>query len=41
MEKIRNTTGNLTTSSNEMYEAINSLKEGTLNLIGEVKKFKV
>jgi len=41
MERIRNTTGNLTTSSNEMYEAINSLKDEALNLLAELKKFKV
>ncbi|MDP3297335.1 MAG: methyl-accepting chemotaxis protein [Thermodesulfovibrionia bacterium] len=41
MEKIRNTTGNLTTSSNEMYEAVNSLKDEALNLLAELKKFKV
>ncbi|MGC2063038.1 MAG: methyl-accepting chemotaxis protein [Thermodesulfovibrionales bacterium] len=41
MEKILNTTGNLIQSSNEMNSVISSLKEEAVNLIGELRKFKV
>jgi methyl-accepting chemotaxis protein len=41
MEKIHDTTGELITSSHEMDTVIKSLKEEALNLLLEMKKFKV
>jgi methyl-accepting chemotaxis protein len=41
MEKIRNTTGRLINSSNDMNEVVGSLKEDAFNLLVELKKFKV
>jgi methyl-accepting chemotaxis protein len=41
MEKIHNTTGQLMTASHEMDAVIKSLKEEALNLLLELKKFKV
>lgn len=41
MEKIHSTTGKLIGSSHEMNEVINSLKDEALNLLAEIKKFKV
>ena len=41
MEKIRNTTGRLINSSNDMNAVVSSLKEDAFNLLVELKKFKV
>jgi methyl-accepting chemotaxis protein len=41
MDKIRGTTDNLIESSNDMSLVINSLKDGALNLVRELQKFKV
>ena len=41
MEKIRNTTGRLISSSHDMNAAVSSLKEDAFNLLVELKKFKV
>jgi methyl-accepting chemotaxis protein len=41
MEKIQNSTGQLITASHEMNTVINSLKEDAMNLLLELKKFKV
>jgi len=41
MEKIRNTTGGLIDSSNDMNAVISSLKDEALNLLTELQKFKV
>jgi methyl-accepting chemotaxis protein len=41
MEKIRNTTGRLISSSHDMNAVVSSLKEDAFNLLVELKKFKV
>ncbi len=41
MGKIRNTTGRLIHSSNEVNQVVNALKEDAFNLLVELKKFKV
>ncbi len=41
MEKIRNATGNLAASADEMSGAINSLKDETVNLLTELRRFRV
>jgi methyl-accepting chemotaxis protein len=41
MEKIQNSTGQLITASHEMNAVIKSLKEDAMNLLLELKKFKV
>jgi len=41
MEKIRNTTGKLTGSANDMNDVVRALKEDAYNLLLELKKFKV
>lgn len=41
MEKIHNSTGELITASHQMNAVINSLKEEAMNLLLELKKFKV
>lgn len=41
MEKIKNTTGKLTGSANDMNAVVSALKEDAFNLLLELKKFRV